>query len=133
MMTNVVRVLGVVVLGLAAVILWKILRNDPSTALTSPLPRATHIPFEEPFWGKVRDYKVVGPGTLQVKLRLLNTGNDVDEGECDLTAFDRVGAVASIPVSTGGPATPSYGVPLEVEMKIPDRGADEIERVEVDC
>ncbi|HWL66596.1 MAG TPA: hypothetical protein VNP73_11530 [Actinomycetota bacterium] len=131
-MTNVTRVLGVVVLGLAAVILWRIMQN-PVPVAQGPLPRATAIPFDEPFWGKVRDWEVVGPGTLEVKLRLLNTGNAVDEGECDLTAFDRNGAVASIPVSTGGPATPSYRVHVTTDIKIPDRGADDIERLEVDC
>ena len=125
--------LAIFVLGLVAITLVRnLLTDDPP--LTSPLPRATAFPIEEPFWGKVKKFEAVSQRVLAVKVRLLNTGNNEDEGECDLIAYNRKGAIASLPITTGGPATPGFGVIVEKRLRINEPGgAASVERVEVDC
>lgn len=106
-----------------------LLEDDPVPA---PLPRATSFAEEEPFWGKVKRYAAVGPRVLEVKVRLLNTGNAEDEGECDIVPYDQTGAVSSVPVTTGGPATPGFGVIVTKRLRL-QQPATSIERVEVAC
>ena len=123
--------LVIVVLSLGTIVLARDLFTS-DTPTFAPLPHATAFPIEEPFWGKVKNFTAVKERVLEVKIKLLNTGNNPGVGECDLIAYDKKGAVVSLPVTTGEPAEPGYGVPITQRLKI-EEGADTIQRVEVDC
>ena len=69
-----IGVLVVVVLGLAAVKLMKDVTSEEAPS-AAPLPRATAFPIEEPFWGRVKKFEAVSNKVLEVKVRMLNTGN----------------------------------------------------------
>ena len=124
--------LVILVLLLAAGVLARNLYSSGETQLTNPLPRATAFPIEQPFWGEVKNFEAVGKRVLAVKVRLMNTGDEEDEGECDLVAYDKTGAISSLPITTGGPATPGYGVTVEKRLRI-NAPAASVERIEVAC
>ena len=131
-MKTAIGVLVIVVLGLAGIKLLQEVTSDDPEPVAAPLPRATAFPVDEPFWGKVKSFTPVSENVLEVKVKLLNTGNAPDVGECDVVPYTATGAVSSLPVTTGEPATPGFGVPLTKRLKIPG-GAATIERVEVAC
>lgn len=87
------------------------------------------------FEGEIMRFEPVDEANLRVFVRLTNTGNEADKGECSVTAYDASNSIVGIDIwSSREQIKPKGVVILRGVIRIEDEGAFRVRRVKAkDC
>lgn len=106
-------------------------KREPVFATSAGTAPETHPFFE----GEVMKFEPVDEANLRVFLRLTNSGNEADKGECTVTAYDASKSIVGIDVwASRDQIKPKGFLILRGAIRIEDEGAFRVRRVKArDC
>lgn len=106
-------------------------KRDPVFAAAVGTAPETHPFFE----GEVMNFEPIDEANLRVFLRLSNTGDEADRGDCTITAYDASQSIVGFDIfGSRQPIKPKGTIILKGAIRIEDEGAFRVREVKVsDC